>query len=114
MAKKRSFEEFVASTAAEPTLTVLTADGGRIRAHVQVHNTQDSIWLSIQLVLQGLVDCQQHSVTESSETLQCSCRRCNTLQERLYYGLNFTAASTELGYPASSVTPAALTCRCCV
>lgn len=36
MAKKRSFEEFVASTAAEPTLTVLTADGGRIRAHVQV------------------------------------------------------------------------------
>ncbi|WIA44616.1 hypothetical protein OEZ86_007334 [Tetradesmus obliquus] len=33
MGKKRSYAEFAAGAAAEPTLTVLTADGGRIPAH---------------------------------------------------------------------------------
>jgi hypothetical protein len=36
MAKKRSYTEFAASTAAEPNLTVLTADGGRIPSHNDV------------------------------------------------------------------------------
>ena len=51
---KRSYEELIFSTATEPTVTVLTADGGCIPAHNEVSKSHIISRRSLQLKLQSL------------------------------------------------------------